>query len=367
MNTTLNYNLKKREPGDNVKNDLLVISPENLDAIDAQMKVSADAISALTLKVSILTLQADIDNASKTLEGVTIGSDVNEFTQTSVDTFAINIATAQTVVDNSETKTQIEMDTAILALKADKTAFLLAMIPEGNPVVLTENIASAQTLHDEATEGEYNEQYTVGSKAILQSAIDTAQLVLDDELLDTQEDLGNAISELTIAVNTFELSVVSVDSTVLVADILSAQTIHDGVTEGELDGQHVIGSKAILQTAIDDAQSSIDNYATRTQEQIDIAVSALSTSITAFNASVVVVSVTSLNDDIATATQLLVDHVEGLDPGQTTAEARTDLQAAIDAAQLISDDSINKTQSELDTAESQLETDITTFNATIIA
>ena len=54
------------------------------------------------------------------------------------------------------------------------------------------------------------------------------------------------------------------------AKITAAQTLHDGATEGTAIGNYEVGSKAVLQTAID-AATTIRNTGGVTQTQVDAA------------------------------------------------------------------------------------------------
>ncbi|MBD2847192.1 Ig-like domain repeat protein, partial [Paenibacillus sp. IB182496] len=69
---------------------------------------------------------------------------------------------------------------------------------------------------------------------------------------------------------------------------------------------------------------------------------------------------------IADAEQALVDHPEGANVGDTPAAARTTLQAAINDAQAIANDAPNRTQAQLDSAETTLEAATTAFLGTVI-
>ncbi|NOV03706.1 beta-galactosidase [Paenibacillus planticolens] len=146
-------------------------------------------------------------------------------------------------------------------------------------------ITSAQSQHDAAVEGMAAGQYPAGSKAVLQSAIDSAKAVLANAAA-TQADVTQAVSSLTAALQTFANSVVVVDTTALRALIADAQGQHDAAVEGTAVGQHVVGSKATLQTAIDSARAVLNNAAA-TQADVTQAVSSLTAALNTFKASVV--------------------------------------------------------------------------------
>lgn len=71
-------------------------------------------------------------------------------------------------------------------------------------------ISSAQAKVNAAVEGTADGQYVVGSKAILQSMINQAQAVVDQALV-TQQQIDQAVTNLTMAINVFELARISTD------------------------------------------------------------------------------------------------------------------------------------------------------------
>ncbi|NOU94527.1 hypothetical protein GC093_15060 [Paenibacillus sp. LMG 31456] len=75
-------------------------------------------------------------------------------------------------------------------------------------------------------------------------------------------------------------------NTQLNALITDAQSKHDAAVEGTADGQYPAGTKATLQTAINQAKVTASNAAA-TQAQLDQAVAALQAALTTFNASVI--------------------------------------------------------------------------------
>lgn len=76
------------------------------------------------------------------------------------------------------------------------------------------------------------------------------------------------------------------DFTGLIADIASAQEIHDDAVEGTDPGEYAVGSKATFQTAIDAAQAVVDAE-TATPAQLLTANSTLRTAIDTFESGIV--------------------------------------------------------------------------------
>ncbi|MBP1963020.1 cohesin domain-containing protein [Paenibacillus aceris] len=92
---------------------------------------------------------------------------------------------------------------------------------------LTDAIAGAQVKYNTAVEGANVGEYTAGSKALLMSAIEVAQAVVDDSAA-VQADVDQAASALALAVQAFEASIIPQDpSTTLMgsSSIQSGQSI----------------------------------------------------------------------------------------------------------------------------------------------
>ncbi|MDO8505746.1 MAG: cohesin domain-containing protein, partial [bacterium] len=141
-------------------------------------------------------------------------------------------------VTADDASTQNYTVTVIITAPSDLTALNAAIV-------------SAQSLHDGANEGTTPGEYAVGSKAILQSAINTAALITSSE---AQSVVDAAVVNLNAAITTFNAGLVALsDLSSLITAIASAQTLHDGATEGTSPGEYTVGSKAILQSAIDAA------------------------------------------------------------------------------------------------------------------
>ncbi|TNJ46008.1 FIVAR domain-containing protein [Tamlana fucoidanivorans] len=152
---------------------------------------------------------------------------------------------------------------------------------------LTETIATAQVALTGAVEGTQIGDYIAGSKDILQNAIDIAQAILDNDSA-SQNDVNKADSDLNKAISIFEASIVGdADFTELNNAIASAQALLDSAVEGTNNGEYAVGSKAVLQDAIDTAQTAANNQAAN-QADIDQALDVLNQAIANFEAGKVV-------------------------------------------------------------------------------
>ncbi|MCY9657301.1 GH92 family glycosyl hydrolase [Paenibacillus chondroitinus] len=184
------------------------------------------------------------------------------------------IAVSQLVIADGEGKeTEMSGVSKTISIKAvDKTA-------------LNSLITEAQAVHDAAVEGTKYGQYPVGSKAILQAAIDTAKTVAAN-LQAVQDEVDLARTQLNAALQTFKNVINStVDKATLNALIAEAQSTHDAAVEGTKTGEYPAGAKALLQAAVN-AASQIASDAAATQSQVDQAVTELNSALQGFLASV---------------------------------------------------------------------------------
>lgn len=261
-------------------------------------------------------------------------------------------------------KNQGTVDNAVKYLNAATEKYLASVVVI-DPSGLVTTIASAQSTHDAAVEGTIPGQYAVGSKAILQEAIDDAQIVADNANA-SQDEINSANTALNIAIANFESGKVPpLNLTEINAAISNAQALHDGAVEGTEIGQYAVGSKAILQDAIDAAKAVVDNQ-DATQALIDSAKITLDTAVATFEAGQVFGpdrDITVLTATIATAQSLHDSAAEGTSVGDYAFGSKATLQAAIDAAQTVADD-LSTNQLQVDAANTTLEDAIATFQAT---
>ena len=306
----------------------------------------------LDLTVENARSVADVNKEGDAGGNIIIGS--TEILNTQIERYAAYRGTA---------KNQGTVDNAVKYLNAAIEKYLASVVVI-DPSGLIATIASAQSTHDAAVEGTIPGQYAVGSKTTLQTAIDDAQIVADNESA-TQAQINAANTALNIAIATFESGKVPPLSLTEINDVISnAQTLHDGAVEGTEIGQYAVGSKAILQSAIDAAQAVVDNQ-DATQALIDSAKTNLDTAVAAFEAGLVFGpdrDITVLTATIATAQSLHDSAVEGTSVGEYAFGSKATLQAAIDAAQAIADD-LSTNQLQVDNANATLEDAITAFQA----
>jgi hypothetical protein len=156
--------------------------------------------------------------------------------------------------------------------------------------------------------------------------------------------------------------------TTLSAVILTAQGLYDGATEGTANGNYVVGSKGILQSAIAAAQTVVTNAGVTTQADIDTATAVLNAAVAAFNAGQVAThDVTTLSAIILTAQGLYDGTTEGTANVNYAVGSKGILQSAIAAAQTVVTNAGVTTQADIDTAATVLDAAITVFNAGQVA
>lgn len=205
-----------------------------------------------------------------------------------------------TVYDLTVDKTEeIIPATDLLKQEAFRCSYCAEVLPDYSD--FQEVIDAVQKVHDEAVEGVDPGQYPDGSKSTLQEAIDDAKaiIVTIDKatiVLGTGETIESAISsaieDLLKAEANFKALVIDgpTDFTALTTAITEATTLHDNAVEGEEPGQYPIGSKAILKSAIDEAQALADNTEAL-QSEVNAGIIALATAVQTFEESVIEESV----------------------------------------------------------------------------
>ncbi|RKP57375.1 hypothetical protein D7Z26_05215, partial [Cohnella endophytica] len=166
---------------------------------------------------------------------------------------------------------------------------LRLQIKEADKAELNAAIIAAQKKYDEATEGNNIGQYPIGSKAILQAAINDAKAVRDNAAA-TQAEVANALSALNTAVTAFTNSVHTdpgvVDKTSLRSAIAAAQAKYDASAEGAKIGQYPAAAKAALQASITSANAVLGS-SVATQTQVNAATATVNTALQTFMTKIV--------------------------------------------------------------------------------
>ncbi|MFD0669885.1 S-layer homology domain-containing protein [Cohnella sp. GCM10027633] len=340
-----------------------------LDAAVVQLEAAMDTFAAAIIPAGDPTaLGHTIANAQQALTDHPLGTGVGQTSSGTRDGLQTAINTAQQIVQNAGLYSQSQLDTAVGNLTSAIQAFNAAVIGPGDPSALGAAIPAAQQALTDHPQGTGVGQASAGARGTLETAIDTAQQILNRAGNYTQTQLDAATSALTTATATFRQAVVPAgDSSTLATRLTNARQAMTNHPEGTNVGQASASDRNALQAAINAAQAIADDAANRTQGQLNAAVADLDAAMDTFDDAIVPAGdATDLEDLLADATQKLADHPEGTNVGQASASDRNALQAAINAAQAIADDAANQTQGQLDDAVGDLEAAMDTFDAAIV-
>ena len=226
--------------------------------------------------------------------GAAEGTEPGEYAEGSKATLQTAIEAANAIA-TKENVTKAEVDKGVADLQTAVDAFKAGKVPAPTPAtaeeikVLTDAVASANTLHDGATEGTEPGEYAEGSKATLQTVIEAANAIAKKENV-TKAEVDKGIADLQTAVDAFKAGKVPAPTPataeeikVLTDAVAAANTLHNGAAEGTEPGQYAEGSKVTLKTVIDavDAVAKKENV---TKAEVDKGVADLQTAVNAFKA-----------------------------------------------------------------------------------
>ena len=328
-------------------------------------------------EIKVLT---DAVTAANTLHnGAAEGTEPGEYAEGSKATLQTAIEAANAIA-TKENVTKAEVDKGIADLQTAVDAFKAGKVPTPTPAtaeeikVLTDAVASANTLHNGAAEGTEPGQYAEGSKVTLQTGIEQANAIATKENV-TKAEVDKGIADLQKAVDAFKAGKVPAPTPataeeikVLTDAVASANTLHDGATEGTEPGEYAEGSKATLQTAIE-AANAIATKENVTKAEVDKGIADLQTAVDAFKAGKVPAptpataeEITVLTDAVTAANTLHNGAAEGTEPGQYAEGSKETLKTVIDAADAVATKE-NVTKAEVDKGIADLQTAVDAFKA----
>lgn len=176
----------------------------------------------------------------------------------------------------------------IILNNGDPVASLNAVTVSGKRVnaqksLFAADILAKQQVHDDAVEGILFDQYPALARSTFQTAIDAATSTLNN-VSSTSSNIAQGYTDLESANTTFLAAKNPADFSALTSLIASSQVLHDGATESANTGDYIVGSKLILQNAIDAAEAIPGNA---TQIVVDAGVVTLDDAVTVFLASIV--------------------------------------------------------------------------------
>ncbi|MBU3113331.1 glycosyl hydrolase family 8 [Clostridium lacusfryxellense] len=272
--------------------------------------ISGNTTTSDTLVASTSSVTAAIDSAIASVQTLyTAAVEGTEATNYVVGTKAIlqsAITTASAISANALTKTQAEINDAVLALNVAKIIFINSQVTK---IELVSAIIDAKATMNAFTEGTIEGQVKIGSKISMSAAIAIAQLACDLTPI-TPEAITIAVNNLNEAKTTLLASKVVLNKSALIAAISAAQSLHDGASNIE----YVVGSKDILKDKIETAQGINNRVGTKTQVNINEAVTTLNSAIDTFNGgrvtlATVVAGITSVVAPVKNATTLTLPTV----------------------------------------------------------
>jgi ElaB/YqjD/DUF883 family membrane-anchored ribosome-binding protein len=310
-----------------------------------------------------------VSSAKSLLKSYLVGTSVGQVPANAHNDLSADYDAAMLFIDGIGNAT-IDSDLANAAtpLTSSIAAFNAQIVQAGNPAALAAAITAAQQALTDHPQGTDVGQTSAGTRTALETAMDTAQQILDNAGNYTQDQLDTAVNQLNSAVQVFNAAVIQAGiPTALGAAITAAQQALTDHPQGVNVGQVSAGTRTALQTAMDTAQQILDNAGNYTQDQLDTAVNQLNSAVQVFNAAVIQAGIpTALGAAITAAQQALTDHPQGVNVGQVSAGTRTALQSATNTAQQILDNAGNYTQDQLDAAVNQLNSAVQIFNAAVI-
>ncbi|MDR6555063.1 leucine-rich repeat protein [Paenibacillus qinlingensis] len=261
-------------------------------ALDTFENVIISAGSPTALGAAITTAQQALTDHP---QGTNVGQ-ASAGTRTALQTTS---NAAQQIFDNAGNYTQDQLDTAVNQLNTAVQVFNAAVIQAGNSSALGAAITVAQQALTDHPEGTDVGQTSAGTRTALQTASNAAQQIFDNAGNYTQDQLNTAVNQLNAAVQVFNAAVIQAgNSTALGAAITAAQQALTDHPEGTDVGQTSAVDRAALQTAIDTAQTIVDDAKNQSQTRLNEAIVSLNDAIAVFEASWIGVVLTASANDL---------------------------------------------------------------------
>ncbi len=270
-------------------------------AVDDAIAPLAEAKAAFQnqIIVDIETYRNVITTRIQLYKEAEVSPAIGDYYQSAIDALRTAVDKALTIYQRGYvTKTEKEeLDAAAAAFTAAKNATQQEVL-----AVLNDAITADQTfLTNTGEEGTGYGQPAAGSKAIFQTAINTATTVAEKPDA-TEDELSNALKALNEARKTFEDGFGDWDYTQAYLAVEDANTIMAAraENEGEFNGKYPTSAYDELQNAIDVVNYFLGLPASN-QEEINDTTAYLRNSITTFEASKIVIDFSALSALVAEA------------------------------------------------------------------
>lgn len=331
--------------------------------------------SQITSPISITITPSDttslitgINEANNLHSNAVEGTEVGQYAVGSKILLKDAINGAEQTLNDAAKKTQVEIDNATLELLTEITIFKEKVIKAGNGAALEAKIKEAEKALGEHVEGTGVGNVPKAEHDKLVQATLTAEAIYSSAATKTQLQLDSATTTLDDAIITFKKIVIKAGNPAVLKEKieLAEQTLDnhgEGIGVGKASKEH----RDTLQEAITVANAVFVDAANKTQVQFDSATTTLELAIAQFEVHVISVGDSkALGEKITEAEQALSTHVEGSNVGNATKADRDKLAESIAIANAVYDNAANKSQIELDNANTILNTAITIFKDAII-
>ena len=241
--------------------------------VDTQVSALQNAINNLEEVVVTPTVSKDALVALIALANEKLTQTEINYTEESKAVLQEAIIHAQSIVDNANV-TQTEVDSEVIALQNAMDSLEEVVIPPVNKEALITIIASA---NEKLTQTEI--EYTEDSKGLLQTAVTTAQAVVDNAEA-TQDEVDDQVTLIQGAIEALEIKepepepepvVVNKDELITLIDTANAKLSQTEIT-------YTDETKEALQNAVTSAQSVVDKE-DATQDEVNTELSVLQVAI----------------------------------------------------------------------------------------
>lgn len=224
-------------------------------------------------------LQSKVNDAELLIGITTIGSEEGQAPQEAFEQFGLAILAAKNALNDTQAD-QSAIDLAAGALDTATSDFEQAIFGVSKQL-LNQKIVEAQSLLDNAVEGEAEGNVPVGAKILFEARIQDAQAVAADSNA-TKESVKNARIALSQEIELFNQSKIAIDKTNLLAEINTASVALANTTSGYKPGQVVPAKHGLLSSAVQSAQN-VYSGSNSTQSQIDASIVTLKQAVEAFD------------------------------------------------------------------------------------
>jgi formylglycine-generating enzyme required for sulfatase activity len=329
-----------------------------VDLTVAELTAATAAFTDAIIQVGDKTeLTRKISDATAWMNAHTVGLAVGNVSQEAQDTFGAEISSA-TVVRDSDTVNQDQVDTAVTTLELATTTFNAAIISMGDKAALTEAITNAIAYNSAHSVGTAPGNVSQAAKDAYITAIMNALLVQGNSNAN-QSQVDAALSALALATSNFSSACIGQSD--LVTAINYANALNNAHSVGTGHGNVSQAAKDAFTSAIQTAIGVRDNSSS-TQAQIDSSSAALIAATTVFTRAI---NVNLLRVALDTANSLNSSHSIGISVGDVSQANKDTYNAAISLGTAIYND-ITTVQSQIDEAVSILTAATIAFPKTIM-